>query len=189
MATTNLLKSLVNKDTLKEIGKIAGVDSNDVSSVLVSALPSLLQGANKQTSSKTSESFVSALADHANSDTSNLSSFFKNIDLDDGAKIVTHLIGNNTTASKKIAKETGVDASSVIKILSAAAPLFMSLLGKQTKANSKKADTSSTLNLASQLLGNVDIAGIAGSFLGANKKTDNKIDANDVVNLIGKFIK
>lgn len=189
MANTNLLKSLVNKDTLKEIGKLAGVDTSDVSNVLVKALPSLLQGANKQTSSKTSSSFVSALASHATSDTSNLSKFFKNVDLDDGAKIVTHLIGNNATASKKIAKETGVDASSVTKILSAAAPLFMSLLGKQSKADSKKADESSTLNLASQLLGNVDVAGLASSFLGANKKTDNKIDGEDIANLIGKFIK
>lgn len=186
MANNNILKSLVNADTLKEIGKLAGVDSNDVSSVLVSALPSLLQGASKQTSGKTAESFVTALAEHATNDTSNLSSFFKNVDLTDGAKIVSHLVGNSDTTASKISKETGIDAKTVTKILSAAAPLLMSLLGKQSKADNKT-DASSTLNLASQLLGSVDVSGIASSLLGKDKKTS--IDAKDVVNLIGKFIK
>lgn len=186
MASTNILKSLVNNDSLKEIAKLTGVDTNDVSSVLVSALPSLLQGASKQTSGKSAQSFVEALTQHAGNDTSNLSSFFKKVDLTDGAKIVSHLVGNNDTASKKISKETGIDAKTVIKVLSAAAPLLMSLLGKQSKADSK-ADSNTTLNLASQLLGNVDISSIAGSLLGTNKKAS--IDAKDVVNLIGKFVK
>lgn len=189
MATANILKSLINNDSLKEISKLTGVDAGDVSNVLVNALPDMLKGATKQTTSKSSSSFVTALAQHALSNTDNLGSFFKKVDLDDGAKIVGHLIGSSDTLTSKVSKKTGVDTKTVMNILAAAAPLFMSLLGKQTKADAKNADEGKTLDLANQLLGNIDASGLAGSLLGTNKKADNKIDAKDVVNLIGKFIK
>lgn len=163
---TTIMSTLMGSDALKGIAKTAGIDSNDVSKVLESALPLLLNGASKQTSGKTAESFASALEQHAGNSTSNLASFFKKVDIEDGAKIVGHLLGDKQeTNAKTIAKKTGIDTQTVIKILAVAAPLLMSLLGKNTQESKKKEKTSTTAALASALLKNVDVGSIISALV------------------------
>lgn len=155
----SIATTLLGSSSLNGIASSTGASKKDITQVLSSALPLLLQGAGKQSSGKTTaSSFAQALEQHAGNATSSLSSFFKNVDLDDGAKIVSHLLGKNTNSTaKKISKETGLDTKTIITILAAAAPLIMSLLGKKT-AQAKKADkTSTTQDLAKALLGNVDV--------------------------------
>lgn len=162
-----IASTVLGSSSLNGIAKSTGASKQDVSNVISQALPLLLQGATKQSKSKsTAESFAQALEQHASNSTSSLSSFFKNVDLDDGAKIVSHLLGTSTnTSAKKISKSSGLDVETVTKILAAAAPLVMSLLGKTT-AKAKKADKSSTTqDLAKTLLGNVDVGGIINSLL------------------------
>ena len=162
----SIMTTLLGSDALKGISSASGVSSKDVTSVLSSALPLLLSGAGKQTSGKTASGFASALEQHAGTDISNLASFFKNVDADDGAKIVQHLLGSKTnSAAKDIAKKSGLDAEQVIKILAVAAPLLMSLLGKKTQSDKKKDKTSTTAALASALLSNVDVGSILTSLL------------------------
>ncbi len=138
MATNiqTIAKTLLGADAIKGIGKTTGLDGEDIANILSNALPQLLSGASKQsTSKKTAASFAEALESHAGSKTSNLASFFKNVDIEDGAKIVGHLLGKGTdTTAKKISKSLGIDAADVIKVLAAAAPLLMSLMGQKTQS-------------------------------------------------------
>lgn len=168
MATSlkSIMSTVMKADTLKSIAKTTGVNAKDVSSILSSALPALLNGASKQsTSAKTSSSFAEALQSHAKADTTNLTSFFKKVDAQDGLKIVGHLLGkSNTTETKKIAKQTGIDIKTVTSVLAVAAPLLMSLIGKKAKAE-KKDDKDAVASIASSLLGSVDLGSLIGGLL------------------------
>lgn len=162
----SITSTILSSDALKGIASSTGVSSKDITSVLTSALPQLLNGASKQSSSKdTIASFASALEKHASNSTTNLSSFFKNVDLTDGGKIVSHLLGSkssNTTA--KLSKDLGIDSEDIKKVLAAAAPLLMSLLGKNAQT-AKPKNESSLESIASSLLKNVDVGDILTSFL------------------------
>jgi len=174
MNTQSILKQLLSSDALKGITSSTGVTGSDVSNILSQALPQLLSGANKQATSKsTAESFAQALMSHSTDKTTNLTSFFKNVDLEDGAKIVSHLLGSSNKTVSSIASKTSTNAKDVSNVLSAAAPLLMSLLGQNTSANKKNADITSILSSATSLLGNSDVTSLATSLLKNIKIEDN----------------
>ena len=162
----SIASTLLGKDALNGIASSTGLSSKDVTSVLTSALPSLLNGASNQSTGKdTLEGFAQALQQHAGKNTSSLSSFFKDVDLVDGGKIVSHLLGSKTdSTSNDIASKLGIDAKDVSKILAAAAPLFMSLLGKKAQSAAKDPEASLS-SIASSLLGNVDVGDLLKGFL------------------------
>lgn len=191
---TSIAKTLLSSDALKGISKQTGVATEDVSSILSSALPSLLNGANKQATTKsTAEGFLEALQTHGANDTSNLTSFLKNVDIEDGSKIIKHLLGSETkTVAKDVAKTTksNVKAEDVSNVLAVAAPLVMSLIGKQTTSKKNK-DTSTALSSITSLLGNKEVKSLATSLLGnkTSKKKDDSIDLGSVINIASKFLK
>ncbi|MBQ8632565.1 MAG: DUF937 domain-containing protein, partial [Lachnospiraceae bacterium] len=91
MDLSKIAGSLLSSDSLKGLSNLTGASSSDVTSVLTSALPSLLSGATEQAKNEsTAASFAGALAQHAKDDTSDLTSFLGNVDLADGAKIIGH---------------------------------------------------------------------------------------------------
>ena len=208
MDLSSLMNVFLSQQSQQGISTATGSSSSDVTSILASALPSLLAGANKQSQqTSTATSFAKALASHAQDDTSNLSSFYNNVDLNDGAKIIQHLLGNKTNSTiKAVANQAGVTQNQAGSVLAAAAPLLLSLLGQQTTAQTKtaatqKAKTAQTTNLMSSLLSNVDVGSLIGTMLGSgssSKKSSSKksgvdlsdgLDIGDVVGIMGKLIK
>ncbi len=209
MDLSSLMNVFLSQQSQQGISTATGSSSSDVSSILASALPSLLAGAGKQSQqTSTATSFAKALASHAQDDTSNLTSFYNNVDLNDGAKIIQHLLGNKTNSTiKAVANQAGVTQNQAGSVLAAAAPLLLSLLGQQTTAQTKtaatqKAKTAQTTNLMSSLLSNVDVGSLIGTMLGSGsaKKTATKtkksgvdlsdgLDIGDVVGIMGKLIK
>ena len=189
MDMNSLLGTLLSSDSVSGVSKATKADDKEVQSVLNAALPLLLKGAKKQSEDKdTAESFATALLSHGKKDTSNLSSFLKNVDLDDGSKIIGHLLGKDDDSVKKIAKSSGVSAKKTGDILSAAAPLLMSLLGQESA--SKKSDNNVALELAGALLKNVDVGDLIGDLLGGDnkmKKSSKKKD-NDAGEIIGDIL-
>ena len=177
--STELLKQLLSKDALEGISKVTGVDGDEVTKILGAALPQLMSGAEKETAEK-KDDFVVALADHAKQDTTNMSSFFNGVDLADGAKIIGHLLGNTDKTAEAVAKKAGVTKAKSKSVLSAVAPLFMSLLGKQSNAGSNK--QTSIFSTLTSALGIKGLDDVIGSILGdddkkkqtAKKKTDTK---------------
>ena len=189
MDMNSLLGTLLSSDSVSGVSKATKADNNEVASVLNAALPMLLKGAKKQSEDKdTAESFATALLSHGKKDTSNLSSFLKNVDLDDGSKIIGHLLGKDDDSVKKIAKSSGVSTKKTSDILSAAAPLLMSLLGQESAA--KKSDSNVALELAGALLKNVDVGDLIGDLLGGDnkKKKSSKKKDNDAGEIIGDIL-
>lgn len=189
MDISSLMTTLLSDDTVKNLSKKSGASTADVKKVLASALPSLLNGANQQAQNKkTSDGFAGALLQHAKNDTSSLGSFLDKVDLDDGAKIIGHLLGSDVAATQKaVSKKSGVDAKTTAKILAMAAPLLMSLLGKQAEEDDKKDDVG---GLMGALLGNSNIGSLAASLLGGSGsgKKDDGIDLGDIASLLGKLL-
>jgi len=167
MDASSILTTLLGSSSVSNIGKLCDTDSGTVSTVLAQALPALLKGADKQASDKESaKGFASALAEHAGVSTANLGAFMKNVDLDDGAKIIKHLLGSSAASTtKSIAKTADTDTGTVSAILAAAAPLLMSLLGK-TAGNNTSGDALSAL--IGGVMKNVNVGDVLGGLLGVS---------------------
>lgn len=155
MDISSLLGTVMSASSTDGISDATGVSKAQTSSILTAALPLLLSGAlNQSNNSATASGFASALTQHAASNTSNLSSFLSNVDQDDGEKIVNHLLGaNSKDIINQIAKESGVKAKDVKKVLSAAAPLLMSLLGKEVNSQQQANSSVGVANILGSLLG------------------------------------
>lgn len=168
MDLSKIAGSLLSSDSLKGLSNLTGANSNDITGVLTSALPALLNGATEQAKNEsTAESFANALTQHAKDDTSDLVAFLGNADLGDGAKIIGHLLGSNKEETvKKAAKASGVSEKKTGDILSAIAPMLLSLLGKQAEEDDDK--ESGINGLVGALLDNVDV----GSLLSGLISTD-----------------
>jgi len=168
MDLSKLAGSLLSSDSVIGLSSLTGTSNTDIKNVLSSALPSLLSGATEQAKNEsTAESFANALAQHAKDDTSNLTSFLGKVDLGDGAKIVSHLLGSGKEETvKKAAKASGVSEKKTNDILSAVGPMLLSLLGQQAEEDDDKGTGAN--GLVGALLDNVDV----GSLLSGLISTD-----------------
>lgn len=168
MDLSKIAGSLLSNDSLKGLSSLTGASNSDIKNLLSSALPSLLTGATEQAKNEsTAASFAGALAQHAKDDTSDLTSFLGNVDLADGAKIIGHLLGSGKEETvKKAAKASGVSEKKTGDILSAIAPMLLSLLGQQAEEDDDKETGAS--GLVGALLDNVDV----GSLLSGLISTD-----------------
>ena len=79
MDLSALMTTLLSSDSVKNLSKATGATKSDVTSVLSTALPMLLEGVSGQANNKES-GFAGALAKHAVNDTTDLAGFFGNID-------------------------------------------------------------------------------------------------------------
>lgn len=176
MDMNDLMGTLLSGDSLKNIGKVTGTSQTDVKKVLASALPSLISGAQGQANDSGS-GFEGALQQHGKANTSDLASFLSNVDLQDGSKIVGHLLGSGKEeTTRKAAQASGLDADKTGSILSAAAPLLMSLLGQQTAAEAPTAAASSNSgsllgSLVGTLLSNVNVGSLLMNLLGSGSSS------------------
>ena len=174
MESNEFLSTLLGDDSVKSISKATGSNQQDVEKVLVAALPSLLGGALGQAQDEqTAGGFAGALADHAKVDTRDLGSFMSNVDMEDGGKIIKHLLGaQEEELAAKAKKKSGIDTKKIIKIMAIVAPLLMAQMGKQAKAKSGSASQGSAS----------DVIGIIGGLMDG-------IDASDVFKIVGALMK
>lgn len=197
MDLTKLAGTLLSSDSISGLSNLTGASDKDVSNVLAQALPALLSGANSQAKDKdTAESFATALSDHAKDDTKDLSKFLGNVDLKDGGKILTHLLGSDKDdVIGNIAESTGVSKKDTNSIVSGIAPLLLSLLGQQADEDDDK--ESGSANLVSALLENVDVGSLLTDLLTDNAsssdssdkdKKKKKKDSDSSGNLLGSII-
>ena len=190
MDINSLLGTVMSGDSVQGLSQAADVSDENTRSVLSAALPLLLNGALSQANnSETSEGFANALSQHAAADTSNIGSFFNGIDLGDGAKIVAHLLGANTNNTvNQVAQQTGVSQQQTSSILSAAAPLLMSLLGQATNQQQSANAGLGIGNIMGSLLGggNLNLGGMLSGLLGGGASgasdTLQEVSGNDAQN-------
>ena len=183
MDLSKIAGSLLSSDSLKCLSNLTGASTKDITNVLTSTLPSLLSGAAEQAkNNKTAESFAKALAQHAKDDTSSLSGFLNKVDLADGAKIISHLLGSNKEETiQRAVIASGVSENKINHILSAVAPMLLSLLGKQTEEDDDK--ESGARGLVGNLLDNVDVGSLLSGLINndSSDKDDKKKDAGGII--------
>ena len=131
MDITNILGALTDNDAVDAIAKNLKLDSNQVSSVITNALPTLLGAMQKNASTQGgAESLIKALGDHAGN-AGNIISNLSGTDLTDGNKILSHIFGGNlSSVISGISQKSGVANNMVGSILAAIAPSLLALLGK-----------------------------------------------------------
>ena len=186
MDITSLIGTLLSSDSITGVSKSTKASSNDVQSILTAALPALLNGAKAQAEDEsTAASFTKALASHGKKDTSDLSSFLGNVDLEDGSKIIGHLLGNDSDAVKTIAKKAGTNTKTATNVLSAAAPLLMSLMGQKENEDD---DDNALGSIAAALIKNVDVGDLIGGLLGGTSSKKSSKKSNDASDLIGGIL-
>ena len=162
-----LMNTVLSKESIENIGKKTDSSPAEVRSVLGSALPLLLSGANAQASDQsTASGFLGALQQHAQDDATNVGAFLGNVDMGDGAKIIAHLLGANTGAqTQAVAQQAGVSQAKTGSILSAVAPLLLTLLGQQA-AGSSNNNATGIGSLMGSLMGSGDMTSLLGGLLG-----------------------
>lgn len=163
MDVSTLMKLVLSSNSTGALGKLSGASADQVTAVLNSVMPQLLNGASAQaTGTDTAASFNKAIEKHGKADTKDLSAFLGNVDTADGAKILQHLLGGNlSSVTNSAAQQSGLDAKAVMKILTVVAPLLLTILGQQ---KAKHGDSGSEL-LVSLLKGTAGKA-IGGNLLG-----------------------
>lgn len=172
MDMTSLVSTLLSGASVNGVSQSANTSSQATQSVLQAALPMLLNGAKEQsTNQATSASFANALMSHGQADVTDLGAFLQGVDMDDGGKIVNHLLGSNSGAVTQIAQSAGVSTKDTGNILSAVAPLLMTLLGQQSGSNNSGASASAVGSVASALLQNMDVGSLLSGLLGAAPAT------------------
>lgn len=132
MDITNILGALTGNDAINTIAEKFNLDSNQVSSVITNALPSIM-GAMQQNASTEggAAALAKALGDHAG-EAGNIINNLKGADLTDGSKILSHIFGGDlSSVVNGISQKSGVASNAVSNILASIAPSILALLGKQ----------------------------------------------------------
>lgn len=174
MDMNDVLKMMLTGGAAEQVSKQAGVSVDDAVAIMQDVLPVLLKGMQGQATNKsTQDGFLKALADHSKDDTSDVEKFIRNVDTNDGAKIVNHLLGvqqqEEVAAKARAKRKSAIDTKTVLKIMAILAPLLMSKMG--STATQKKAASKSSSN---------DMIDIVGGLLDG-------VDAGDVLKIVGKL--
>ena len=163
----NSIGALISGDGLNAISKRTKVDKEDVAKVLSAGIPALVGGMRRNAGAEAGAASLSkALADHSADDVSNLGAFLKGADLKDGKKILGHVLGDDQKQLvDEISRAAGVTKGKTTTILALAAPLLLSLLGKQNSGGGLLGMLGGLLGLGGQSSG-----GLLGGLLGGGQQ-------------------
>lgn len=155
----NLLGGDLGTSLVEGLSSQTGQSKSNTSNLLNMAMPVLLQAMQRNASSpKGAAGLMGALSNkHDGSILDNLGAVFSgsnsNAIQEDGGKILGHVFGNRQqNIQNALSKQSGVDASSVSKILKIAAPVVMGFMGKQQRQTSVR-DASGLTNMLGGLIG------------------------------------
>ena len=120
---------------LEEIGGKLGVDSSQASSLVASALPALLGGLSQNSaSSEGAGALLGALSNHRGSLPSG-GGLLAGLDLDDGQKILGHVLGGKQdNVVNHLAGNDGAKSSMMKQLLPILAPIVMNWLANRAKS-------------------------------------------------------
>ena len=186
------LLGLLQGQDLGQLAEQVGGNEGQVKNGVMAALPAMLTALSKNTGTeKGAQELNNALeTKHDGSILDNLSGYLSNPDLKDGAGILNHLFGSQTSnVANAVSQSSGLDTNGSMKMLQMLAPVLMGMLGQQKKQNNL--DAKGLGNLTSMLASNF------GSEAGASGIMDvvtNLLDANkdgnvmdDIMGMVGKL--
>lgn len=135
----NVLMSQLGGNALGPLTQaIGGSDQNQTQNALGAALPAIIGAlANNAQRPGGADAIASALGKHDGSILDQVGGgSFGGIDMADGAKILSHVLGNRQSqVASNVAGQSGLDMGMVMKLLPILAPIVMGMLGKQQRQN------------------------------------------------------
>ena len=186
-----LLRLLQGQD-LGNLASQVGGNEGEVKNGVMAALPAMLAALGKNAGTeKGAEELNNALEKkHDGSILDTLSGYLSNPDLKDGAGILNHLFGNQTSnVANAVSQSSGLDTNGSMKMLQMLAPILMGMLGQQKKQNNL--DAKGLGNLTSMLASNFGSeAGASGIMEAVTNLLDANKDGNvmdDIMGMVGKF--
>ena len=186
------LLGLLQGQDLGNLASQVGGNEGEVKNGVMAALPAMLAALGKNAGTeKGAEELNNALEKkHDGSILDNLSGYLSNPDLKDGAGILNHLFGNQTSnVANAVSQSSGLDTNGSMKMLQMLAPVLMGILGQQKKQNNL--DAKGLGNLTSMLASNFGSeAGASGIMEAVTNLLDANKDGNvmdDIMGMVGKF--
>ncbi|WP_136666698.1 DUF937 domain-containing protein [Flavobacterium sp. H122] len=158
----DLINSDLGKQIIGGISNQVGTTEGETSSVLTSALPSLVNAMQNNTSTESGAGgLLGALLDgkHDGSLLDNLGGLLGGggIDTEDGGKILGHVLGGNqANIESGLSQSTGVSSDKIGMILKMAAPILMAFLANKARTNNVQNGT--------------DLGGLLGGLLGGGQE-------------------
>jgi hypothetical protein len=187
-----IMKQMSNPEVLDQLGKTVGANPEQVQKLAQLGLPTMLEALNRNAGTpEGAQALAGALEQHQDTNVDDLAGFLKNVDTQDGAKILQHVLsGKSDRVQNNLARQTGLDGSQVSGLLQQFAPLLLGLLGNQKKEENLDAAgvaglTSQLTNTLGQSGGGGGLMGIAAQFLDADKDGD---IVDDLGKLLGGFL-
>jgi len=186
------LLGLLQGQDLGQLAEQVGGNEGQVKNGVMAALPAMLTALSKNTGTeKGAQELNNALEKkHDGSILDNLSGYLSNPDLKDGAGILNHLFGNQTSnVANAVSQSSGLDTNGSMKMLQMLAPILMGMLGQQKKQNNL--DAKGLGNLTSMLASNFGSeAGASGIMEAVTNLLDANKDGNvmdDIMGMVGKL--
>lgn len=197
--TSTLLQQLQQGPALQQVSKTLGVDSNQASQAIQSALP-LLMGAlgNNASNPQGAQSLLNALQrDHSGASAAAPAAASGGLDLGgllgavlggsggkatNGAGILGHVFGGQSPqAAQQLGQKTGLDSSKSSQLLALLAPIVMSYLAQRFAQQGNAGQLSQELGQEAQA------SGMAGGGLGGllDQDGDGKFGIGDVMKIGG----
>ncbi|NTW73173.1 MAG: DUF937 domain-containing protein [Eubacteriaceae bacterium] len=192
MDILDLLTNKLDDNTLKQLSKSVNAKPDQVKKLTQIGIPTLIEALNRNSNTpQGAQALNGALERHKDDKVDDLSDFLQKVDKDDGAKILKHVLGGkNQAIQTNLAKQSGMDTSQVMGLLSTLAPLILGALGNKKKQDNL--DASGVSGLTSMLAGALgksggsDLMGMASKLLDADR--DGNI-MDDLGNMLGGFFK
>ena len=155
----NLLGGDLGKSLIEGLSSQTGQSKSNTSNLLNMAMPVLMQAMQRNAATpKGASGLLGALTEkHDGSILNDLGAIISGSNSSaieqDGSKILGHVFGNRKqNIQNALSKQSGVDVSSVGKILKMAAPVVMGLLGRQQRQSSVN-DANGLTNMLGGLIG------------------------------------
>ncbi|MBR4446500.1 MAG: DUF937 domain-containing protein [Solobacterium sp.] len=157
-----LLGSLTQQSSVNAASKKSGLSTKTILTIISYALPLILKALNKNASNTSgAQSLLTALLQHTSK--RSIPEQIENADVEDGAKIMRHILGNDQDAAiADIARGTNTSTADVSSVLNVLAPTLLNSLSLATQtANTVQVNSSKGFDLSDGLDAN-DIAALLG---------------------------
>ena len=123
-----LLRSMTSSSSLDTMSRRTGGSNDQMAALITAALPILLRAMTENASTKSgAASLQEALTQHT--ETGSVAEQFDTADIDDGAKILQHILGGNSSSVMNgLSRQSGLSNDQVGSALGALAPVLLSSL-------------------------------------------------------------
>lgn len=171
---TLLLKAMLTNNSVSSVSNKTGLSSALVKKLIVAAVPLLIKYMTKNASTTSgAQSLLGALAQHSSK--RSLSQQIEEVDVEDGEKIINHILGDDKKlVVKELAAETGATNEQVTKGLASLAPALLSGLFSATNTAHQNQQSSNAGDLSSLL----------GLLTGTTQQQAQTSSSNDLLSLL-----